>query len=1723
MIPLERVIQPCSLIVPVETPIQQVIQSMNIEQLSYVLVTNREQISGIFTDRDLVRVVAKGYSSDRPIGEVATPTLVTLTLESDESSDIDPSCILQRMHNNHVQHVLVLNADHEIQGIITELDLRRSLNPLEMQIAVERLHQKLDESTAQLKREIAQRLAAEQKYAKIFQASPDAISIVRESDRRYLEVNDSHLAITGYGAEDIVGHTIEDLNIGIDPAEVDQIRHQFEETGTLKNQEICWRTRTGEIKTLLFSSERIEIDGEPCVLSISKDISDRKRIEAEHQHANQHNRFQAHLLSQVNDAIIAVDRTHRVMYWNHAAEQLYGIAADDAMGKPLSDCYEYSWFSDSDHQAASEALDQTGSWHGENIHRMRNGHEVFVESSVNVLHDENRNPTGFVAVIRDVTRRKRVEAALHESEARFLQIAENIHDSFFLKAIGTGEMIYINSAIEETYQSSRQWLYDNPYNWLEFVHPGDRSRVLTAFQKQINGEEFGDLEYRVIQPGGLLRWIWCRTFPIFNEAGEIYRFAGVNRDITDRKQTEIELQSMRDRLYFLLTTTPAVIYSAQADSTYTTTSISENIKALTGYDAHLFIETPSFWIDHLHPDDAKRFSTQLSEAFEDDVSTVYEYRFRCADGTYIWMQDSFRLIRDSEGNPVELVGYFIDVTAHKQLELALEASEAKLQDILNSATALINRFRVLPDGTWTCEYVSAGVEIVFGYTVEEFEANPYLWRSLVVSDDLSSLFLLENVDRELVVEREYRFYHKDGRLRWATNYFRSRRDESSGGWIVTIVDIDITDRKQAELALQTSEKRWRAFLNTIPDLITLVNDQGIHVESISHNPNMDIVPSDVVKKGKHLTELLPPEIAEKRIDAIREALRTREVQIYEQQLWNRRRLQYEEIRVAPVDDHTVLCIMRDVTERRLTEIALQESEERFRALVENSSDIIWEEDEHFIFTYVCPNVQTVLGYTADEIIGRSAIDFLLPSEIARIIVEDSEHQPVRLREVVFLHKEGHPVVIETSAIPFFDADGQFKGYRGIDRDITVRKQTEAALRDSEARNRAIVSAIPDLMFRVSAEGVYLGYVRSSQVHDLIADDINPVGQSIANLVPQDILQQHEYYRQRALEMGELQTYEQKVQIHGSFYYEEVRMVASGRDEVLCIIRDISDRKHAEKALREGELLFRSLFEQAAVGIVFCTPTGYLIRCNEKYCQITGYPEAELFTKRFQDLTAPEFLDKNLGYLEQLLENKVPSVEFEKQYLRKDGTRIWVNITMTLIHDFLNVPELVAAVVQDISDRKLMELTIRENEARNRAFLATIPDLIVLIDFDGIFLEEISKHPGDVVPRHVPKVGRHLSELLPADMAARQFRAVRNAITTQQVQVYEQEVWNNHRLQYEEVRVAAVNGHTAMVIIQDITSNKLAEIALRESEERFRRTFEDAAVGMAMVGLDGRMLRVNQAICDFLGYSQSDLLCKVVENFTHPDDIGIEYDSLNQLLDGSIPYYHIEKRYIHEQGHTIWGLLSVSLIRDTYGQPAYVVGIVQDISDRKAIDRIKEEFISVVSHELRTPLTAIHGSLGLLNTGIYDNNPVKKKHMIDIAALDTERLVRLVNDILDLERLGSGQTEFVVQPCAIADLLWQAVESMQLLADQANIQLVVQPVSATVWVDSDAILQTLTNLISNAIKFSPPQSVVTVSAEKLETSIQVQVSDRGRGIPADKLESIFGRFQQVDASDSRRRG
>ena len=213
------------------------------------------------------------------------------------------------------------------------------------------------------------------------------------------------------------------------------------------------------------------------------------------------------------------------------------------------------------------------------------------------------------------------------------------------------------------------------------------------------------------------------------------------------------------------------------------------------------------------------------------------------------------------------------------------------------------------------------------------------------------------------------------------------------------------------------------------------------------------------------------------------------------------------------------------------------------------------------------------------------------------------------------------------------------------------------------------------------------------------------------------------------------------------------------------------------------------------------------------------------------------------------------------------------------------------------------------------------------------------------------------------------------------------------------------------------------------------------------------------------------------------------------------------------------------VRDESATVVRLVGTMQDITEQRVVQRMKDEFVGVISHELRTPLTSIRGALGLMAGGAVGTLPPKAQRMADVALNSSQRLVRLVNDILDVDKISAGKLELDLAPLPAAEVVAGAIAEMRAMADQAAVTLAALPMDALVLADRDRVAQALTNLISNAIKFSPHGGTVLVAAGPAGSKglVQFTVTDQGAGIPADKLEAVFDRFAQVDASDTRAKG
>jgi PAS domain S-box-containing protein len=351
-------------------------------------------------------------------------------------------------------------------------------------------------------------------------------------------------------------------------------------------------------------------------------------------------------------------------------------------------------------------------------------------------------------------------------------------------------------------------------------------------------------------------------------------------------------------------------------------------------------------------------------------------------------------------------------------------------------------------------------------------------------------------------------------------------------------------------------------------------------------------------------------------------------------------------------------------------------------------------------------------------------------------------------------------------------------------------------------------------------------------------------------------------------------------------------------------------------------------------------------------------------------------------------------------------------------------------------------------------------------------------------------------------------SVQLAIALQQAELYRNLQINNAEL---ENRVA-----------KRTTQLFKRQSALQEANRRWQSLLDNVHLIVVGVTPDGIVEYVNPFFLDSTGYELDEVIGKnwfsdFLPQITQEEVKEIFSDSLNNFQEhyqNSILTKTGEEKIIawnnttlYNQGHQIIG----------------AVGIGEDITEKLKVERIKDEFVSIVSHELRTPLASIRGALGLLSSGVLANKPEVAKNMLDIAAIDIERLVRLVNDMLDLERLDSNNVTLDRQWHDTAHLCRQAVETMQAIATESQIQILAECKSFQIFADSDRLVQTLVNLLSNAIKFSLPQSQVEIRIESLAEEIIFHISDRGRGIPENHLESIFGRFNQVDASDSRQMG
>jgi PAS domain S-box-containing protein len=338
--------------------------------------------------------------------------------------------------------------------------------------------------------------------------------------------------------------------------------------------------------------------------------------------------------------------------------------------------------------------------------------------------------------------------------------------------------------------------------------------------------------------------------------------------------------------------------------------------------------------------------------------------------------------------------------------------------------------------------------------------------------------------------------------------------------------------------------------------------------------------------------------------------------------------------------------------------------------------------------------------------------------------------------------------------------------------------------------------------------------------------------------------------------------------------------------------------------------------------------------------------------------------------------------------------------------------------------------------------------------------------------------------------------------------------------------------------RDITERKSAEDTLKESEEKFRKIFEESPFCMAMTGKDMGIVRANQSFCNMIGYSEEEIKLFTFRNFTHPDHIANDEISLMRLIALEIPIYHTEKRYIRKDRSVIWGSTTVSIIRNNKGEVQFFLVMVEDITSRKKAqselivakeraeegDRLKTAFLHNVSHEIRTPMNAIIGFATLLKEqGLSEP---ERNQYLDIIFQSSNQLLSIINDIVDIANVESGQVRINFREMNLNESLRSLNEQFMYKERENNIPIHLTTglpdEESVIRTDGTKVIQILSNLINNSLKFTRKGQIhfgYTVKGSFLEFTVK----DTGIGISPEHIDKIFNRFYQVDVAGTRQYG
>jgi PAS domain S-box-containing protein len=1542
----------------------------------------------------------------------------------------------------------------------------------------------------------------------------EAVVMLQDDERgvgMHIFASEAWSRITGYSEEELLNMSMADLIHPRDRATATQ-RHnrrmQGDELPGLYEISIIKKDGTEVPVEVTYAFSHYK--GKRVNVGYIRDITLRKQAEEALQ-------LRAHLLNNATDSIIAADLEGNIIYVNDTACITHGYTKEEMLQMKLTDTVtpQYAGLV----SRRIKKVIEDGHLSFESEHKRRDSSAFPVEITARTMELGGR--TIILSIHRDITERKKAEEELRESEERYRAIFElgsNVGEAIIINQDTAGligaQPLFNNEWVRITGYSRDELLN---MSYFDLIHPAQRDAAINRYYRRLQGEKtHGTHELTIVRKDGTeISTEATATLTNFRGQKATVVYA---RDITERKKAETALKESEEFNSSVLRNAPYPILVANPDTSIR--YVNPALEKLTGFSLGELIDqkVPRPW-----------WPEEVREKLKREAKSAYrrgfknrEHCFQKKSGERFWVQITASPV-NIDGKFRHFIDNWVDITERKRMEEELIRSRDYFTKLNDSMTDMVFDVQ-LPERT--IHYVNKAVETVLGYTPEECIGQSI---EMIYPDQKESrkvgMRMLRGAERgNEIVTSEHQFMKKDGTVIFVEGRTNFLRDDDKVVTALTTVR-DITERKRMEEALAGEATRRRILIEQSRDGIVILDQNGKVFEAnhrfsqmLGYSPEetleLHVWDWDTQWTKEELLEMIGS------VDAAGDHFET----------YHRRKdgtifnVEISTNGAVVAGQKLVFCVCRDITERKRAEEALRESEEKYRLLVENQTDLVVKVNTEGEFQFVSPSYCEMFGTSEDELLGKK----FMP-------LAHEDDRDMTAKTMQSLYKPPYTCRVEQRALTkngwrwlswsdsaVLDENENVVSIVGVGRDITERKV-------AEIEYQTLIRTTTDGFWLIDSQGRFL------DVNDVYCRMIGYSRDELMNMSISDIeaVEQPEETAERISKIKKVgfDRFETRHRRKDGTIIDveiSVNHLPTEEGRMLAFIRNITERKRADAALRESEGKLNAIMQSVGVKMQMMDKEFNIIWANQATKEafgddIIGRKCYEVFHRReqpCQPFPCPTFQAMQDGTLH----------EYESETIDKYGKHAYHEGSATVaLRDEKENPQAVVEVARDVTDRKIADNALRESEERWRYLFEEAPIGTLVVSLEGKLIN-FNKAMETITGYSAAELKKiNVTELYanPEDR-----KAILEALKQKgKVDNYIVRFKRKDGTTYDAMlNVALIHFGGALAIQStfiDITERKRADDALRESEERYRALIDlGSRVGEAVLMLQdtGDKLAVHVFVNDewprITGYSREELLTISLLDIIHP-----RYRAAS-----------VERHRRRKSGEVIPDLLEISIVRKdgtevpveaTYAHTTYkgklaYVGYIREITERKRMEEERQRATKLeslgtlaggIAHDFNNMLTGILGNVSLAKR--YAEPDSKVAERLGEAEKASIRARDLTQQLLTFSRGGAP----IKKTTSIAQLL---VDTTRFALRGSNVREEFSLADNTrpVDIDEGQISQVLTNLIINACEAMPQGGKLQIGTRNLPAKevrslklasgqyIEITVSDQGTGIPPENIGRVF---------------